>query len=252
MRLEALIALWEGAIADFLEGHPPPPTLAGWMAAYRGRGDGAVDVDDLPEPYLGPVGPRPKAVLLALNPGRADLTFHGRRGVFAEEIRQLGSYGAWAATWPYLRDPWVAQKGANLHHERRLAFLRHWFDEPGLTAAEMVSFELFPWHSSRINGAMRVDAALVREFIWEPLDDLGVPLVFAFGVRWFALVEALNLRVVDRLGVGGRPFPSAALSRAVLVAATPAGGLAVAMKHVGSAGPPTREDVWRLRAALGR
>jgi hypothetical protein len=52
------------------------------------------------------------AVFLALNPGVSHPEFQHRDGIFAEEIRQLGSYHAWAAGWPYLRHPPAGQEWA--------------------------------------------------------------------------------------------------------------------------------------------
>jgi hypothetical protein len=93
---------------------PPDPRLRSWADAYRGRGRGEVNLNALPEPYLGALDHRPVGVFLALNPGRAVLGFQGRSGLFADEIRHHGTYSAWAATWPYLRDPWVATIGPTL------------------------------------------------------------------------------------------------------------------------------------------
>ena len=114
-----LTAYWDQAIGRFLVGGPAvPPDPRGqlWAEAYRGRGRGQVNLDALPEPYLGALDRRPVGVFLALNPGGAHLGFQGRSGLFADEIRHHGTYSAWAATWPYLRDPWVAAMGPNRHH----------------------------------------------------------------------------------------------------------------------------------------
>jgi hypothetical protein len=46
---------------------------------------------------------------------------------------------------------------------------------------------------------------------------VGLPQ-FAFGKPWFSLLEdGLGLQVVDRLGVGGRQYPTEVPSQAVLV-----------------------------------
>ena len=114
-----LTAYWDQVIGRFLVGGPavpPGPQLRSWFEAYRGHGRGAVNLDALPEPYLGALDHRPVGVFLALNPGQAHLGFQGRSGLFADEIRHHGTYSAWAATWPYLRDPWVAAMGPNRHH----------------------------------------------------------------------------------------------------------------------------------------
>jgi hypothetical protein len=248
-----LTAYWDQAIGRFLVGGPavpPDPQLRSWFEAYRGHGRGEVNLDALPEPYLGALDHRPVGVFLALNPGQAHLSFQGRSGLFADEIRHHGTYSAWAATWPYLRDPWVATMGPNPHHTSRLDFLRTWTGQPTLTADAMVAFELYPWHSTAVTAPMRPDPGIVREFVWQPIRELSVP-VFAFGKPWFGLLEdGLGLQVVDRLGVGGRRYPTEVPSRAVLVLCGEDGPMVIAERHLGSAGPPRRSETRVLREAI--
>jgi hypothetical protein len=248
-----LTAYWDQATGQFLIGGPAVPTdpwVRSWAEAYRGRGRGEVNLHALPEPYLGALDRRPVGVFLALNPGQAQLGFQGRSGLFADEIRHHGTYSAWAATWPYLRDPWVATMGSNRHHTSRLAFLQTWTEQPSLTADAMVSFELYPWHSTAVTAPMRPDPGVVREFVWQPIRELGAP-VFAFGKPWFGLLEdGLGLQVVDRLGVGGRRYPTEVPSRAVLVLRGEDGLVVIAERHLGSAGPPRRSETRVLREAI--
>src|SRR2546423_817081 len=98
----AVAEMWDQAVAKFLDGGPAvPASLRSWASAYRGTGRGEVEADAFPEPFLGALE-RPAGVFLALNPGRADLSFQGRQSIFADEIRAAGSYSAWATSWPYL------------------------------------------------------------------------------------------------------------------------------------------------------
>jgi hypothetical protein len=250
-----LTAYWDQAIGGFLDGGPavpPGPRMRSWFEAYRGpsRGRGAVNLDALPEPYLGALDHRPVGVFLALHPGEADLDFQGRSGRFADEIRQRGSYSVWAATWPYLRDPWVATIGTIPFLTSRQSFLGTWTSQPTLTADAMVVFELYPWHIATMAGPMRPDPGIVREFIWQPVRELGAP-VFAFGKPWFDLLEdGLGPQVVDRLGAGGRPYATEVPSRAVLVLRDQDGPVILAEKHLGGAGPPRRSEALVLREAI--
>ena len=165
-----------------------------------------------PKLFLGPLT-KPRGVFLALNPGRADPRFHERDGIFAREIREkYGSYSAWAASWPYFRDPWVARKRENQHHKRRLRFLRDWIDDQTLPSSAMVSFELYPWHSPRIRGQLGRGGEevqkLIQEYVWKPVLELGAP-VFAFGAPWLSFLEnrenpVPGLEVVKRLGAAAR------------------------------------------------
>ena len=116
----AVSQLWDSVVDDFLAGREIRRSLKPWAESYKGKDDGAVEWDALPQLFLGPLT-KPRGVFLALNPGRADLRFQGQNGIFADEIRANGgSFSAWAASWPYLRDPWVAENGRNRHHTTRL------------------------------------------------------------------------------------------------------------------------------------
>lgn len=230
-----------------------PKGLEEWQAAFNGRGHGRVVLDAFPEPYLGSLTYRPRGVFLALNPGRAYLDFQGREALFATEIELLGSYSKWAATWPYLRDTWVASRGTNQHHSRRLRFLRTWCEEPDLPASTMVGFELYPWHSTRVTATMRPKANTIRRYVSEPLSELRAP-VFAFGAPWQVILKSdLGLTMVDELGKGGRPYGSAVESRRVVVFRDPRSNLTiVAESHQGSAGPPNDDETRLLRRATQR
>jgi hypothetical protein len=56
--------------------------------------------------------------------------------------------------------------------------------------------------------------------------------------------------LLERLGKNGRDYGSTVPSREVLVFRTPTGGLVVAEKRSGSAGPPSEEETKRLREAV--
>jgi len=119
----------------------------------------------------------------------------------------------------------------------------------------MVSFELYPWHSSRFTGKLRVEDALetVQKYVLNPVKELRAP-VFAFGALWFRILEnpALGLKIVERLGAGGKPYESHVKSRSVIVLRGKGGLTVIAAKHSGSAGPPSRDDTIRLRDAFDR
>jgi hypothetical protein len=128
---ETVAKVWDQVIADFLEGKPTNtrPPIDCWCKSYTGPG---VELEAFPEPYLGDLFGEPKAVFLALNPGPAALDvksergdFQSRTGIFANEIRKIGSYRAWASSWPYFRKPW----GHNSHHFPRMEFLKRWMGQ---------------------------------------------------------------------------------------------------------------------------
>jgi hypothetical protein len=253
VRVNELVRFWDGVVADFLNGSTVPPAIRPWYQSYRGHGEGEVTEEALPEPYLGCLsGGNVLAVFLGLNPGEADLNFQGRDGIFANDIRRLGSYGAWAKTQPYLGDQWTARKGRNRHHWSRLGFMRRWFNDASLSPERMATFELFPWHSAKVTAVMRPDEAVVHEYIWEPICSMGKPVVFAFGAPWFPLLEPLGVEIVERLGRGGRPYETTVKDRSVILGKTREGVTVIAAKHTGSASPPSAKETAVLREVVGR
>jgi len=247
-----VVEYWDAIVSHFLEGDTSysPEPLKRWLQSYSGRGAGAVVLEALPEPYIGDLAAgRFRAVILALNPGEARLDFQGRAGVFADEIRALGSYHFWAATLPYFGEKWRRRYGKNRFHESRLRFLRTWFGE-NFRETEMLTFELYPWHSKIKRGDIRPDPVIIREFIWKPIADLGNPTVFAFGADWMRLVVDMGVQVEAKLGGNGTDYGSTVSSRCVLVGRTTEGGPVVVEKHSGSAGPPRREEAKRLQEYL--
>ena len=122
-------------------------------------------------------------VLLGLNPGAYYAEFQSRSGIFADEIRSYGSYTAWAVTAPYVRDPWEAKVGKNSFQTNRLSFARAWTGRADVTPAELLFFELYPWHSARVKGIMRPPAEIINDYVWAPISELSLSHVFAFGRR---------------------------------------------------------------------
>lgn len=140
--------------------------------------------------------------------------------------------------------------GLNRHHPNRLKFARRWFVDPTLSHDSMVSFELYPWHSTGLNAALRPHPAVVRRYVWEPVSAFEAP-VLAIGAPWLILLEnGLGLSVIDRLGAGGRAYGSHLPTRSTTVFEAPGGARVIAAKHNGPAGPPSEAETSRLRDAL--
>lgn len=248
MDAQELQGFWDRKVTHFLAGRDyMDRRLRSWHNSYRGRGRGEVNLKALPEPYLGSLKPEvARGVVLGLNPGEAYLDFQARNGIFASQIRDLGSYSAWAATWPYLRNPWLAATGRDRYQKTRHKFLERWLNAGAMPDSAMLTMELYPWHSTRKTAAMRPDLGIVREFVVEPLLSLGLTVGFAFGADWFPIIEDLGPRVIDRLGAGGRDYGSHVASRAVIVAQFDGDFTLVAEKHAGSAGPPSEPETHLL------
>jgi hypothetical protein len=246
-------------VADFWDAHTTR-WLAGddelrspldrWFSSYVGGGIGVVDRQAFAEPYAGDLRGNPRFVILGLNPGDVSLDFQGRNGVFANAIRDIGSYSAWAATHPYMGEVWTRAKGRNRYGSARFKFARTWLGDPNLEDRDLVTFELYPWHSKGVTGVMRPPDDILDAFVWRPLAELPVTDVFAFGAEWARALKRLGMAPVDHLGRGGRDWGSTVPSRTILVYVTPSRQRLIVAWHSGSAGPPRAEETERLRDAL--
>jgi len=251
---ERVVAFWDDHVSAWLAGEDPmPDPLPRWFASYSGHGRGHVTRDGFVEPYQGDLlghAVTPRVVVLGLNPGVFVPELQGRSGRFADELRDDGSYYRWVNTYPYDRDPWVALRGPNRYYRARLAFTRNWLGDPSASYGDLLMFELFPWHSTSITGVMRCPTDIIEEFVWEPLAELPIDHLFAFGRPWEAVANALCLPLVDSLGRGGRRYGSPVVSRSVRVFELLSGQRLVIEWHEGSAGPPSAAEVDLLRLAL--
>jgi hypothetical protein len=247
-------AFWDAHINVWLaSGDPLPPSLKRWFDAYKGVGDGQPTLDGFPEPFHGDLlglVREPRMVVLGLNPGEFRASFQALDGTFADEIRKAGPYSRWATTCPYDRDPWIAHRGINKYYRNRLQFTRNWLDDSAVDHRDLLIFEFYPWHSKKINGPMKPPPEVIDEFVWQPIAELPVQQVFAFGRPWNDLAQTLELPLIDKLGSGGRPYGSQKASRAVRTYALPSGKQLVVEWHSGGAGPPSAKETAILRREL--
>lgn len=258
MQLQEYASFWDAVIARYLQGEfPLDPPLDVWFDSYRGKGEGAVDVEVMPEPYLGDLfATELRMVFMGLNPGSPRPAAQSRTGTYAEEIRDLGSYRAWAATWPYLRDRDLEDWGRNVFHDARYRFMKRWYGDSTLEHRHMLNWELYPWHSKKVQGSrMRPPIDVIREFVWEPVAATGAKWIFAFGSDWYEQLDQLGLAQLVHLGHRGEPYPTETKPRAyrqVRVYEGPADSFVVAMSTASAAAPPKDREAEILREELGR
>jgi hypothetical protein len=93
---------------------------------------------------------------------------------------------------------------------------------------------------------------IVDEFVWQPLKELPVDVVFAFGKAWLRVCEGLGLPEQHRWGAGGEDIGLRVPSRTVVVFGLSSGQRVVVSWQPGYAGPPARDDALRLRELLAR
>jgi hypothetical protein len=250
--VERVADFWDAVTVDWLDGNDVlPATLEPWFASYSGSRAGRVTREAFAEPYIGDLRGTPRFVTLGLNPGQAVLDFQARDGIFADAIREAGSYSAWAASQPYLGETWTRVHGRNRYVTGRLRFARGWLSNPDLTPSELLTFELYPWHSTRVTAPIVPPKDIVEEFVWQPLAEIPVDFVFAFGKPWLRACQELGLPELSRWGHGGQDFGSPVASRTVVVFELPSGQRVIVLWQSGYAGPPALDDAQRLRERLG-
>ena len=247
----AVADFWDQVIAGWLDGSDVlSERLSGWFDSYSGKGAGQVTREGFPEPYLGDLRGSPRLLTLGLNPGRFVPELQARDGAFADEIRACGPYSAWAARNPYLVETWESRFRPNRYHQSRLRFARNWLQDTAVDGADIVTMELYPWHSTRVTAKMAPPADVIEEFVWQPLREVNVAEIFAFGKPWLRVCEALGLELAGRWGAGGRDLGSAVRSRAVAAFRLGDHQRVIVSWQSGYAGPPGPEDTARMRERI--
>lgn len=194
---------WDRSVAEFFAGKKPhldDPDLCRWYSAYSGTGEGTVNNEAFPEPYIGPLSPDrgdPRLVVLGLNPGGVDMHFQGRSGVFKRSMAEHGSYSAWAMTSPYLTLPWSSKHPINRFHRDNRNFAQRWTRDESVRNQDVLCLELYPWHSKRLTAPINPDPALIKRFVWDPLSEIETPIIFAFGKGWVTTARNLGFKEID-------------------------------------------------------
>lgn len=221
------------------------PELREWRDSYKGTGLGRLELDVFPEPYLGSLlGEAPSLVMLGLNPGAAAPDFQGAAGVFTQEVAEWG-YSGWARTAPYVSDRWEAINGRNKYQRDRLAFAQRLHQNDDLNAESLLFMELYPFHSKRVTAAIRPPVEMLQRFVFGPISELNVEVIFAFGKPWLNTAESLGLGSGRNLQVKWSTPSRQARSFSLV-----SGQRLVVLTQTGYAGPPGAEDTEKLRTVL--
>jgi hypothetical protein len=266
--LQRLALMWDEVVTKFLDGDPPwTNELRPWLDAYRGATPATKRVDAaMPEPFNGRLDRKPKAIMLALNPGNAFMgaqTWMGRQpmpdlqsrwGRFAQEINESGgSYTNWARR-PF---DWPALNGGSPHPfvTSRMGFVNNWVLGDTVEPDEVVWFDLYPWHSkswSSIDVRHADVQDLIDTYLAQPIAALDSDWTFAFGKPWFEVLPAIGFdKVVEIGGTSSDRWDNQTPSRIVGVFVSRSSGCRItAMRHIGGAGPPKQSEVASLRKLL--
>lgn len=254
-----LARLWDAEIHRWLQGERQPSAeLRPWFNIYNGTGDGAPNLEAFPEPFLGDIFGAPRAVFLALNPGPVYEEFQYTRGTFVNELREQ-SYTQWAARWRYLDEGKPRVEGGLKFHGKRFRFLQRWVDDSSLGRDAMLAFELYPWHSQKLNAPFRlgsISRSLIRRYIWEPIDASGARYIFGVGAPWLRLLPDLGLQVLGHIATPAKArdrdeVVGFSCERRVVVCKTERGAVALGMQTFGGfPAPPNPDDTRILKEAL--
>jgi hypothetical protein len=135
-------------------------------------------------------------------------------------------------------------------HRRRLQFLRHWHGDDRLDGDDMVTFALYPWHTAGITTRLRPEPELLQAFVFEPILELGSPLVFTFGPPWFTILPAFGFVLESVAGFGNVDSSPTSRARTVALFRGPEGLQVIAEKHQATPYPPNIEGVIQMQKAL--
>jgi hypothetical protein len=250
----AVATFWDQHINAWLAGEDPMSgTLRRWFDGYDGAWPDHATRKGFPEPYLGDLlghVTTPRMVFLAFHPGEYVPQFQARDGIFADEIRQRGSYSAWARTQPYLRTPWIREMGRkrSRFYTTHQSFAQRWSEDTA-AADNMLIFEAYPWHITTARVRLDPSSDIIEEFVWQPVAEFPVQDIFGFGRTWERLASR-TLPLREALGAGGRDYGSSVASRAVRIYELPSGQRLIVEWHPGGVGPPSESEVAVLRKAL--
>lgn len=249
-------------VADFwdevLDGwHSGPEHLVApldrWHNSYQGKGDGRVDLDHYPDPYVGDLrGERgePRLVFLGLNPGIGYDQLQGDEGTWTRRIRRLGYSRCFERSPAEDSVTWKQMHGGkeSAYWRNVIRFAGRWVDDPEVGVHDLLNLELYPWHSRKIVGAMRPPPDLVDDLVWKPVQEAPVGEIFAFGRAWLDVCRNLGLEEVCTYGPDTEPVPGSPMQHwRVSMFRLDSGQLVVASSQMGSGSPPGPERVRLLQ-----
>ena len=243
--------MWDQVVADWIDGRRElPPRLQSWKASYTG----AVDERWYPDPVYGDLRGEtlePKLVVLGLNPGVGYPQLQAADGVWAQRIRAT-TYSRCLDRVAYDDPAWLELHGRNSPYWNKLMhFGRRWTRDDALLPGQVLNFELYPWHSDRVQGRFDIPPDLLDKYVWAPIGELKLREVFAYGKAWFDICAKFGWPLLARYGPQHEPVPcSDTPGWNLAIFAMPTGQRAVISWQSGYAGPPGPERTECLRSLL--
>ena len=198
---------WDGVL-DKWRGDPTladlPAPLHRWRQSYRGD----VDLTCYPDAFVGDLrgeASEPQLIVLGLNPGVAYSDLQGATGEWTHAIRRLTYSRSSQQRVPYNNDAWNLRHGKKSSYWGRLVnFAKRWLQKTRATPADIINFEMFPFHSKGLTHRIAPPRDIVDSFVWKPLSEMKAPVVFAFGSDWVPVCVELLGKSIAQYGDGGR------------------------------------------------
>lgn len=251
----AVADFWDTQLRRWCSGrHDVSPELRSWFESYVGKGKGAVDLGHYPDPYVGDlrgVRAEPRLVILGLNPGVGYGPLQGPDGIWTRRIGEQGYSHCFRRSPAEDQEEWFAHHGKpSKYWENIERFTRRWLCDDTAGALDVLNLELYPWHSVGLTGTLTPPVDVVERFVWDPVQEIDVPDVFAFGKPWFSVCEQLGLTRLAHFGAG-RPWPvDAPPTWELAMYQLPSGQIVVVSAQPGFAGPPGSEKLEIMRGLV--
>lgn len=251
---------WDDAVKEWLDindgdwlkrlqGQNGKDDLARWFSSYVGAGDGAINLNHGLEAYAGDLrGNRsePRIVTLALNPGVGYDELQCRDGVWSTRIAIEGYSNCFKRSPPADPSAWLKVHGKTSHFWDLLTlFAQRWLADPKANFSDILNFELYPWHSRSKTAGISTANDLVLRYIFEPVAEVDVSHVFAFGADWFEVARNLRLKELRREVLDAKAAWEVGLYQ------LPSKQGLVVSKQSGYAGPPGKQRVEIFRQFVG-
>jgi hypothetical protein len=170
--------------------------LARWFSSYDGAGRGAIELSHGLEAFAGDlrgIRNEPRIVTLALNPGVGYDRLLSRDGIWSRRCGVESYSRCFTRSPPAAPDEWYECHRKTSHFwDVLIQFTRRWLNDPKAGVRDILNFELYPWHSSSKSGGISTPPDLVSRYILQPITEIEVTHVFAFGADWFEVAK--NLR----------------------------------------------------------
>jgi hypothetical protein len=236
---------WDDVVAQWLDGQRDlTPPLDRWFASYAGTGRGTPSLDFYPDPYIGDLRGsvrEPRLVSLGLNPvGVTGL--QSVDGIWTRRIRETGYSRCFQRSAGEDPATFIEHHGKESVFWRNLVrFARRWLRDSAVSVHDILELELYPWRSKAVTAPIRPPADIIRKFVFAPVQEIEVPVVFAFGAPWFKVCEALELPLEAGFSSGGWHLNACRL---------PSSQLLIVSSQLGFAGPPGPRRVEVIRGVI--